>query len=108
MTTSTHQKALDAHPGLVCCCIVTEPPARDPEPRVATRIIAGQYPADFDGHGVQNLDGESLMPLFRNTYAERQQPIFWEHEGNCAVRNGDWKLVKVFGGDWELYNMRVD
>lgn len=71
-------------------------------------VSGAKYPADFDGHGVQKLDGESLLPLFHNTYAEREQPIFWEHEGNCAVRDGDWKLVKEFGGDWELYNMRVD
>ena len=71
-------------------------------------VSGAQYPADFDGHGIQNLDGESLMPLFHNTCAERQQPIYWEHEGNCAMRDGDWKLVKVFGEDWELYNMRVD
>ena len=71
-------------------------------------VSGAQYPADFGGHGVQNLDGESLFPLFQNTCAERHQPIFWEHEGNCAIRDGDWKLVKVFGGDWELYNMRVD
>lgn len=71
-------------------------------------VSGAQYPKDFDGHGVQNLDGESLMPLFRNTSAERERPIFWEHEGNCAVRMGDWKLVREFGRDWELYNMRVD
>ena len=66
------------------------------------------YPKDFDGHGIQKLDGESMMPLFRNEYALREQPIFWEHEGNCAVRIGDWKLVREFGSDWELYNMAED
>ena len=66
------------------------------------------YPKDYDGHGIQNLDGESLMPLFRNTYTERQAPIFWEHEGNCAARIGDWKLVRQHGQDWELYNMKDD
>lgn len=71
-------------------------------------VSGAQYPNDFDGHGIQKLDGESLLPLFQNSYAERQQPIFWEHEGNCAVRMGDWKLVKEFGKDWELYNMRID
>ncbi|UYV38434.1 arylsulfatase [Rhodobacteraceae bacterium D3-12] len=66
------------------------------------------YPQDFDGHGIQKLDGESLGPLFRNHDAEREAPIFWEHEGNCAARIGDWKLVREFGQDWELYNMRDD
>jgi arylsulfatase len=71
-------------------------------------VAGASYPKDFDGHGVQDLDGESLMPLFRNVHAERERPIFWEHEGNCAVRMGDWKLVNEFGQDWELYNMRTD
>ena len=33
-------------------------------------------------------------------------PLFWEHEGNAAVRIGDWKLVKKYPGDWELYHMK--
>jgi arylsulfatase len=71
-------------------------------------VSGATYPKDFDGHGIQDLDGESLMPLFCNNAAEREAPIFWEHEGNCAARIGDWKLVREFGKDWELYNMRDD
>jgi hypothetical protein len=55
------------------------------------------YPADFDGHGIQSLDGESMGPLFAGSGGERQSSIYWEHEGNCAVRQGDWKLVREYG-----------
>jgi arylsulfatase len=34
--------------------------------------------------------------------------LFWEHEGNCGVRRGSWKLVKFFGKPWELYNLETD
>jgi arylsulfatase len=34
--------------------------------------------------------------------------IFWEHEGNCAVRDGKWKLVSRFPDAWELYDMKAD
>jgi len=34
--------------------------------------------------------------------------LYWEHEGNCAIRVGDFKLVKEFQGDWELYNIVED
>jgi arylsulfatase len=34
--------------------------------------------------------------------------LFWEHEGNRAVRRGDWKLVAVHGGAWELYDLAKD
>ena len=39
---------------------------------------------------------------------QRQQPIFFEHEGNAAVRAGPFKLVRLHGCDWELYDMDSD
>ena len=41
-----------------------------------------------------------------------KKPIFWEHEGNCAVLDNDFKLVKKFKkgkpDNWELYNIKTD
>ncbi len=71
-------------------------------------VTGASYPNDFDGHGIQKLDGESLAPIFKGTDVTREAPIFWEHEGNCAARIGDWKLVREHGRVWELYNMRDD
>jgi len=34
--------------------------------------------------------------------------LFWEHEGNRAVRRGDLKLVAVHDGPWELYDLAND
>ena len=34
--------------------------------------------------------------------------MFWEHEGNAAVRIGRWKLVRRYPGDWELYDIDAD
>ena len=34
--------------------------------------------------------------------------MFWEHEGNAAMRAGKWKLVRKYPGDWELYDMDAD
>ena len=39
---------------------------------------------------------------------ENRKPMFWEHEGNAAVRIGKWKLVKRYPRDWELYEMDAD
>ena len=33
--------------------------------------------------------------------------MFWEHEGNAAVRIGKWKLVRE-SRPWELYDMELD
>ena len=38
----------------------------------------------------------------------RKQPIFWEHEGNKAVRDGKWKLVQRHKQPWQLFNMDAD
>ena len=66
------------------------------------------YPAEIDGRRILPLEGESLMPLIDGGQWSREQPIFWEHEGNRAVRMGEWKLVAEFDGPWELYNMVQD
>jgi len=39
---------------------------------------------------------------------EEPRTLFWEHEGNRAVRRGDWKLVTVHQGPWELYDLAND
>jgi len=36
------------------------------------------------------------------------EPIFWEHEGNRAVRDGRWKLVAKENQPWELYDIKAD
>ena len=73
------------------------------------------YPSEFGGQAIQPLDGESFLSALESAQKSgpgggqrRGQPIFWEHEGNCAVRVGDFKLVRRFGCDWELYDMEVD
>ncbi|MGB9624664.1 MAG: hypothetical protein ACPMAQ_07345 [Phycisphaerae bacterium] len=34
--------------------------------------------------------------------------LYWEHEGNRAVRQGKWKLVSRFPDKWELYDIEAD
>lgn len=50
------------------------------------------------------LEGRSLLPAFANKPLDRDA-LYWEHEGNRAVREGDWKLVAKHGGPWELYDI---
>ncbi len=66
------------------------------------------YPAEREGEALLPLDGESLLPLLRGAEWQRQAPLYWEHEGNAAIRQGRWKLVRRYGGPWELYNMEED
>lgn len=47
---------------------------------------------------------------FEYLYKEdcESRTLYWEHMGNKAVREGDWKLVMMYGSEWELYNLRED
>ncbi|HZN33649.1 MAG TPA: arylsulfatase [Pirellulaceae bacterium] len=57
---------------------------------------------------VQPLEGRSLVPAFAGQPIQREA-IYWEHEGNRAVRAGNWKLVaKGPAGKWELYDIDRD
>lgn len=67
-----------------------------------------KYPSELGGAEIQKLDGESLMPLFGGRDWQRDRALFWEHEGNSAVRIGNFKLVRKFNQLWELYDMEAD
>jgi arylsulfatase len=71
------------------------------------------YPERFAERDVLPLEGTSLVPSFgadlgADPDAAARPPMFWEHEGNAAVRIGRWKLVRKHPGDWELYDMVAD
>lgn len=71
-------------------------------------VSGAKYPAEFNGTAIQPMEGRSLVPAFDNKPIERDA-LYWEHEGNAAVRAGDWKLVRNGrGGAWELYNLAAD
>lgn len=70
-------------------------------------VSGAQYPQTFEGHEIQPLEGVSLARSFPSDH-DRQEPLFWEHEGNAAVRVGKWKLVREYPKDWELYDMETD
>ncbi len=65
------------------------------------------YPAKVAAGPIPALVGQSLVPLFAGMPRTRK-PIFWEHEGNKAVRDGKWKLVSRFPDKWELYDLEAD
>ena len=60
--------------------------------------------AGLEGEG---MEGESLIPVFAQDQ-KRARTLFWEHEGNRAVRRGDYKLVAMHNTPWELYDMSKD
>ena len=72
-------------------------------------VAGARYPAAFDGRDILPAEGVSLVPAFDGTRVERRGALFFEHEGNRAVRSGRWKLVAPAPGTrWELYDVEVD
>lgn len=72
-------------------------------------VSESSYPETFNGNGIKPCEGYSMHECFAN--ADRpsdRKVLFWEHEGNCAVRKDQWKLVRRCGLSWELYDMNVD
>ncbi len=71
-------------------------------------VSGAAYPKVFNGRSILPMEGRSLVPAFADKPIEREA-IYWEHEGNAAVRAGDLKLVRQGrNGAWELYDMKVD
>lgn len=77
-------------------------------------FAGGAYPENFNGNHIIPMEGISLKPLLTGGELHRENPLFWEHEGNRAIRKGNWKLVSEYDSqnkkymDWELYNMIED
>ena len=70
--------------------------------------IAGvNYPLSYKGRAIIPMEGFSMKPTFANQPTLRKV-LYWEHEGNRAIRKGKWKLVSDFPDEWELYNMETD
>lgn len=67
-------------------------------------LSGGTYPDD-----VPKCEGKSIAPLLAGSrQGIHYDPMYWEHEGNAAVRLGKWKLVREYERPWELYDLSKD
>ena len=59
-----------------------------------------------EGHA---LDGISLLPVLRAEDAEFPRTLHWrmKHRGQRALRDGDWKYLRVDGIDY-LFDLAAD
>lgn len=64
--------------------------------------------SEIDGQPVPTAPGKSLVPAFEKDASIDRDCLWWLHEGNRAVRVGDWKLVAAKGEPWELYDLKTD
>jgi arylsulfatase A-like enzyme len=71
-------------------------------------LAGAKYPEEFKGKPITAREGVSLLPAFSGKPLARTQPLFWEHEGNRAVQEADWKLVALENQPWRLYHLTAD
>ena len=71
-------------------------------------ISGASYPKQFQDREVQAMEGASLRGALSGQSIQRKQPLFFEHQGNCAIRDEQWKLVKRRNQPWELYDLKAD
>lgn len=85
-------------------------------------VAEATYPASRNGQNIRPMEGKSLVSVFDGQGLEREA-IYWEHEGNRAVRMGKWKLISKASkkqsflwdktdelaiDNWELFDMEKD
>ena len=73
-----------------------------------------EYPTEYLGKPITPMEGRSLFPVFQGKTLNRDA-IYFEHEGNRAIRMGRWKLVakgnmkdRELPVQWELYDIEND
>jgi arylsulfatase A-like enzyme len=70
-------------------------------------LAGATYPGSYKGVETKPLEGMSLLPYLKGNQ-RTERTLFWEHFGKAAMRQGDWKIVRVDGQPWELYHLGRD
>ena len=71
-------------------------------------LADAQYPLKRNASEATQLQGESLVPIFKQGTREAREQIYFHYGPNRALRQGKWKLVCTDLGAWELYDMDSD
>ena len=71
-------------------------------------LTGAKKPAAVKSFAVPAAPGRSLAPAFAKDVTVARDYLWWQHEDNRAIRAGDWKLVALKGGAWELYDLSTD
>jgi arylsulfatase len=70
-------------------------------------VSGAKYPGTSKQAKIPPMDGVSLLPAFTGETIARQGPLFYQFGKGAAMRDGQWKLVRL-GPTWELYDLASD
>jgi arylsulfatase len=72
-------------------------------------VCGGTRFETWEGAPVPAPPGTSLAPAFKKDGSVSHDFLWWQHEGNRALRVGDWKIVAAgANAPWELYDLKTD
>jgi|GEM_PF-42802 len=97
--------AIAWQPGTVPSGVLTGVPAQTIDLFPTFLDMAGLHPPAADTPF--KLDGITLLPLLHRGIMPEKRPLFWSFGKACAMRHGNWKLLK-FGNRYELYDLSKD
>jgi arylsulfatase A-like enzyme len=71
--------------------------------------VGGKRLEKWEGQPIPPPPGKSLVPLFARDGTVTHDSLWWLHEGNRALRVGNWKIVAAGkNSPWELYDLSTD
>jgi arylsulfatase len=71
-------------------------------------LAGATKPKEWQGQPIPPAPGKSLVPALTHDVVIARESLWWLHEGNKAIRVGDWKLVAAKDQPWALYDLRTD
>ncbi|MCG8701596.1 MAG: arylsulfatase [Bacteroidales bacterium] len=71
-------------------------------------ISGAKYPATYNDIKLSALTGTSLLPILKGEKVKDKRTLYFHLFDNAAIIDDNWKLVKAFGNDWELYDLSKD
>lgn len=71
-------------------------------------VLEIKKPESWKGVSIPPAPGKSLLPAFSEDLTIQRDSLWWFHEGNRAIRVGDFKLVAAKNNPWELYDLSDD
>jgi arylsulfatase len=73
-------------------------------------LAKSNYPATYKGNKILPMQGESMVPVFKNGKRKGHTYIGFEHFNEKALMSNDgWKIIQPGNkARWELYNLNTD
>lgn len=71
-------------------------------------LSGASYPQTYHDETIPPVAGHSLVPIWQHGTRSGYDYLYWEYNGDRAVRHQDWKLVSLVNKPWELYDLKTD